>query len=144
MCWRVEQDFAPNAHAPERARHYVGAELDAVLSSPHRHELTDDARLTVSELVTNAIQAKPTSSIVVALELHHGALQVEVRDDAAGTPVLREQAASAAGGRGLLIIDRIARAWGVESDTGRKTVWARFDVPSGLTEQLSCTVATGS
>lgn len=142
MCWRVEQDFSSSPHTPERARSYVGAQLDAVLSWPRRHEVTEDARLAVSELVTNAIQAH-SSSVAVALELHHGALRLEVHDDAPGMPVLREQQADAASGRGLVILERISRAWGVETASGRKTVWARFDVPSGLTDELTCTATRG-
>jgi hypothetical protein len=46
---------------------------------------------------------------------------VTVADHGHGVPRLREPAHD--GGRGLLLVDRICRDWGVRDDDDGKTVW---------------------
>jgi PAS domain S-box-containing protein len=99
--------------------------------------------LMLSELATNAVQHAATE-FEVAITL--GALaegtdgarwvRVAVSDEAPGYPAPEEPAADAPRGRGLLIVESLADAWGVEVQRGRpgKTVWfasrvSGFEVP---------------
>jgi hypothetical protein len=59
------------------------------------------------------------------IEVKDGLLRVGVHDDARDTPVVRDVSATRTEGRGMWIVQSLARDWGSES-TGRepgKTVW---------------------
>jgi two-component sensor histidine kinase len=74
----------------------------------------DDAILCLSELVANAClhsaSAQHGGRLAVRVQLHGAHLRVEVRDE--GGPWAESQREDAQGGRGLLIVDRLASAWG--------------------------------
>ncbi|WP_327288349.1 ATP-binding protein [Streptomyces sp. NBC_01198] len=76
--------------------------------------------LLVSELVTNALRY---AGGLVGLSLVFDArrLRIVVSDDSTALPVLRPHSA---GGRGLVIVDRLTRSWGVVSYRTGKQVWA--------------------
>ncbi len=80
-----------------------------------------DARLLVSELVTNAVRHVPAD---------HAAgvdLRIEVRDRGPGfEPRPREDGPEVPSGWGLHIVDRVASRWGVEHDEG-SLVWFELD-----------------
>jgi anti-sigma regulatory factor (Ser/Thr protein kinase) len=78
---------------------------------------SEDAKLVVSELVTNAVRygAKP---IVLRVEEQPLELRVEVED---ANPEMRPPRA---GSHGLAIVDRLATQWGVSFCADHKTVWA--------------------
>lgn len=50
-----------------------------------------------------------------------GTLRIEVDDTGAGEPQLRTP--DSTGGRGLILIDRLAAAWAHTRHHGHKTVW---------------------
>jgi anti-sigma regulatory factor (Ser/Thr protein kinase) len=74
----------------------------------------DDAILCLSELVTNAClysaSAQQGGVLAVRVQLHGAHLRVEVCDE--GGPWTENQREDAQGGRGLLIVDRLASTWG--------------------------------
>ena len=74
----------------------------------------DDAILCLSELVANAclhsVSAQRGGRLAVRVQLHGAHLRVEVRDE--GGPWAESQREDAQGGRGLLIVDRLASTWG--------------------------------
>lgn len=86
-------------------------------------EVVDDLLLVVSELVTNAVRhgAPP-----VRLELLADAdvVQVAVGDGDPGLPRPRVLHDDAEGGRGMVLVDLLARAHGVREQPPGKTVWA--------------------
>ncbi len=90
----------------------------------------DDARLLVSELVTNALRhGRP--DITVHVELNPPLIEVSVHDEGAALPPADPPPAlpTALSGRGLNLVDRIASCWGItptESPEG-KAVWFRLD-----------------
>jgi anti-sigma regulatory factor (Ser/Thr protein kinase) len=100
-------------------------------------ELSDNAALLVSELVTNAVLHARTGCVVVA-EVDGDSLRVEVIDGAGDSAAVAPGGArlSAEGGRGLVIVDVVATAWGVDEHSAGKSVWfsLRAAVPSGHTE----------
>ncbi|GAA3927737.1 hypothetical protein GCM10023085_06160 [Actinomadura viridis] len=92
--------------------------------------LADDAVLVVSELVTNAIEAAPGTLIGFRLMLWPTMLVIEVHDTSTERVVCGEVEALAESGRGMWIVEHIARHWGqrLEGD-GTKTVYALLDLP---------------
>jgi anti-sigma regulatory factor (Ser/Thr protein kinase) len=92
-----------------------------------------DAVLVVSELLSNAIRHArplPGSSVQVAWALDDDAVEVAVSDGGAATrPTPAQATVSSLGGRGLGIVDYLARNWGVRTDDGGLTVWAVLAAP---------------
>jgi anti-sigma regulatory factor (Ser/Thr protein kinase) len=90
----------------------------------------DVAELCVSELVTNAVNAAGRDggrhlvelTLAVRPELG-GTLFVGVRDRLGGRPVVGEPDDADEGGRGLLLVQALSRAWGVDEEDGGKVVW---------------------
>jgi len=99
-------------------------------------EVLEDARLLASELVTNSIghaELPDAASLRLAVQLHGGALRVEVRDPGTnGEVVAREPDREGGGGFGLHLVDQIATRWGVNR-TGGTHVWFEVDA-AGATE----------
>jgi anti-sigma regulatory factor (Ser/Thr protein kinase) len=98
-----------------------------------------DAVLVVSELLSNAIRHArplPGASVQVAWALGDNAIEVAVSDGGAATTPARTLASvSALGGRGLGIVEYVARRWGIRSDDSGQTVWAVLAAP-GTEDQL--------
>ena len=87
-----------------------------------------DAVLVVSELLSNAIRHArplPGANVQVAWALGDDAIEVAVSDGgAATTPARTHASVSALGGRGLDIVEYVARRWGIRADDSGQTVWA--------------------
>ena len=80
--------------------------------------------LLASEVVTNAVKHGPIGGLVeVQVRRSGDRLRVSVRDEGRGRPVRLEPEPMALSGRGVLLIDRLAAAWGVEPERGGKAVW---------------------
>lgn len=87
--------------------------------------LLDDAVLVTDELVSNAIRhgQGPRTCRLTLIGDGQG-LRVEVTDTGPGRPHLRTPDTS--GGRGLVLVDRLASTWGVHWFRGHTTVWAEL------------------
>ena len=107
--------------APEsagRARRFAARTL-AAAGRPEAAEVTV---LLVSELVSNAVLHAGTE-IAVVVRIQPDRLSVEVHDGGAGRPVRRRYSNLSGTGRGLMLVEELARDWGtVVTDTG-KFVW---------------------
>ncbi len=95
----------------------------------------DDAILIVSELVTNAVAhsgGSPADMIQVRAVLIGADVSISVHDPglSGDTPHLRDTSVLQAGGRGLRIVERLARRWGFELDRGHR-VWAELATGHG-------------
>jgi anti-sigma regulatory factor (Ser/Thr protein kinase) len=114
------------------ARRWAEAKL-AFLREPDRV----DALIVVGELLENAyVHAGGPHQ----LRIHHAhdpcEVTVAVSDVGTGSP--RSRVPGRAGGRGLLLVDRLCLAWGVSHHDDGKVVWARLDcVEEDGTEQRS-------
>lgn len=91
----------------------------------------DDVRLCVSEVATNALVhvAHPGAAVAafeVRLTLDRATILLEVHDSGPGHPTRRAPTADAGHGRGLLLVDALADAWGVRAEPAGKTVWLLF------------------
>ncbi|WP_229852431.1 ATP-binding protein [Streptomyces albospinus] len=92
------------------------------------------AELLASELVANAVRAQAAGGgwvgIRFALSGGVGRLRLEVRDASGEQPVVNDDVEEDAEcGRGLVLVDALARCWGVEADGTGKVVWAELAVP---------------
>ncbi|WP_169744474.1 ATP-binding protein [Spirillospora albida] len=86
-------------------------------------------RLVVCELVTNALRHGEGPIIVrVFLDEGDGRPVIEVWDGGEGRPVECPEDHAATGGRGLVLMSRLVRAWDVRPlNEGGKVVWAKCD-----------------
>ncbi|MEU8571538.1 ATP-binding protein [Streptomyces pathocidini] len=94
-------------------------------------ELADIAELLTSELVTNALVHTGRDAEVTATLERSGPsrLRVEVRDYVEHRPVQRNADGEATGGRGLMLVQSLADAWGVRAVGAGKIVW--FELGGG-------------
>ena len=112
----------PTPNSPALARDYC----DSVLADKHCDpETAADARLVVSELVTNAVLHARTP-IEVQVLVGEDTLRIEVTDSGLDRPHL--WAERDRGGRGLPIVQAVASGWGVLDQGSRKTVWCEIAV----------------
>ncbi|MFC8719037.1 ATP-binding protein [Kitasatospora sp. NPDC057198] len=96
-----------------------------------RLELSDAARLVVSELATNAVRARGgPHGFTLSLVLRGGSLLVQVGDQDPCPPRPRPAGPDATGGRGLHLVDELSARWGYYRTAPHgKVVWA--ELPAG-------------
>lgn len=124
--------FDQTETSPRAARRFVADTLAAWDGTDE--DLTDTVTLLVSELVTNAV-GHAGSDVEVRVQLTPSTVRVEVTDTANATGAAldpRPADAEATSGRGLAIVEGLARRWGVRpaAGTGGKTVWFELDRPT--------------
>jgi anti-sigma regulatory factor (Ser/Thr protein kinase) len=114
-------DLPPTTDSVPAARRFVRQEL--------RHGVVDvdTAALLVSEVVTNAVLHARTT-VTLTVRAHGSIAHIEVRDGSPVQPRVHAFSPTSATGRGLRLLDLLAKRWGVDADprTGGKVVW--FDV----------------
>ncbi|WP_299036075.1 ATP-binding protein [uncultured Pseudokineococcus sp.] len=111
--------LGPRAGAARSARRFVE---DQLVGAGLEH-LADDAGLLTTELAANAVLHARTDFDVVVHRVASGA-RVEVRDRSSVLPVFTAPSATAMSGRGLLLVQTLAAAWGSEVlPVGGKSVW---------------------
>ena len=88
-----------------------------------RPELADDARIVVSELVTNAV-LHGGGCTGVDVSLRNGGLRIEVRDGSRVPPLLVRPSEESLTGRGLRLVASVSERWGARAEDGGKVVWA--------------------
>jgi anti-sigma regulatory factor (Ser/Thr protein kinase) len=118
----AEMAFDASAESVAQARRMAGQQL----ISWELSELADDARLVVSELLTNAaLHAKPPIRMRL-LRITDG-VRIEVSDGSREMPLLIRASPDVMTGRGWSLVQALAHEWGAErapSAGGGKTVWA--------------------
>jgi anti-sigma regulatory factor (Ser/Thr protein kinase) len=130
--------------SPFWARRYTRRFLDSCREMPE--STADAAELLVSELVTNAVRfsgdpARPlryserASAGLISLSLRHflEGLLIEVWDTDANPPVLSDADLDAENGRGLMLVDALARDWSYFFPPGGgKVVYCILDIVEAL------------
>ncbi|MEU1450734.1 ATP-binding protein [Streptomyces avermitilis] len=114
---------------PKICRDSVGILL---ATNGHAPGLADTARTLVSELVTNAVLHTTSPTIDIETAVLSDGVRVAVYDDSpAAHLVPLAPAWDGECGRGLLLVQALAQAWGVATARpyGRKHVW--FELRSG-------------
>ncbi|MFJ6070339.1 SpoIIE family protein phosphatase [Streptomyces sp. NPDC093065] len=111
--WFLEPEDA----APGKARRLARR----ALARWGMEDLTDAVELLVSEVVTNAVRyaSKPVTLRLLRTDV----LRCEVGDDVPQLPRLRQARATDEGGRGLYLVNRLARRWGATRLSTGKVVW---------------------
>jgi anti-sigma regulatory factor (Ser/Thr protein kinase) len=109
----IDEPLRADLTASRRARQIVHENL-------HATDCEHDAALIATELVTNAVRygAEPIRLRVGCLD---NVVRVEVVDARPGMQPTRSDS------RGLSIVARLARAWGISNHRGSKVVWAEID-----------------
>ncbi|MFF7467568.1 ATP-binding protein [Streptomyces sp. NPDC008092] len=91
---------------------------------PGRSEI---AELLTSELVTNALVHTDREAVLTAV-VEPGQLRVEVRDFVGRRPrMCAPDTDDGTHGRGLVLVDAFADAWGVQAHEVGKSVWFELD-----------------
>jgi anti-sigma regulatory factor (Ser/Thr protein kinase)/anti-anti-sigma regulatory factor len=120
---RDEVRLAPTPTAPAAARAFVREVCRYWQLAIPDATVMDRAVLLADELVTNAMVHAHTE-IRLRLELRGDRLHLAVRDGSPGFLRLVTPDPDAEGGRGLLLVEQLARAWGVNRHPdGGKVVW---------------------
>jgi len=109
--------------APREARQSIAR----FLSKAQLSQLTDDAQLLASELVTNAVR-HASGPIDVRAYVRDGFLRLEVGDSAVDCgPEPRDAEPEDEGGRGMELVDKLSARWGWRACGHVKVVW--LDLP---------------
>ncbi|MCX4782545.1 SpoIIE family protein phosphatase [Streptomyces sp. NBC_01264] len=125
---RLQQHVAPgDPEALVSARHMIGAAVRAWGA----RDRADEIELIADELIVNALMHTDGPAIVTLRVLAgpERRLRVEVEDRSSALPRRREAGDSGVSGRGLMLVDRLADVWGVESRGSGKCVWCEFAMP---------------
>jgi anti-sigma regulatory factor (Ser/Thr protein kinase) len=80
------------------------------------------AELLTSEVVTNAV-VHGGSAVRVEVETVDGRTRISVCDNDPGQPELRSPGLDDESGRGMRLVDSLARRWGVQPAGSGKCVW---------------------
>ncbi len=102
------------------------------------------ALLVVSELVTNAV-LYGVEPIEVRVTRVADVLRIEVSDAGSGADRIALQAhdLERVGGRGLSIVNALARGWGVQPGRDGKTVWAEVELDAAASNAFDRNVDGG-
>jgi anti-sigma regulatory factor (Ser/Thr protein kinase) len=112
--------LASSPQSAARARHFIARTLAAwqVLTGA-----AETAVLLTSELVTNALRYSQ-GSVNVHVDVDEQTVRISVHDAEPRMPQLLAVAAEAENGRGLWLVDALAKRWGTEQLPGDgKQVW---------------------
>ncbi|MYY04685.1 SpoIIE family protein phosphatase [Streptomyces sp. SID4913] len=125
---RLQQHVAQNdPEALSSARHMIRAAVRAWGAK----DRADEIELAADELITNALMHTDGGAIVTIRVLTgpERRLRVDVEDRSSALPRRRDAGESGVSGRGLMLVDQLADAWGVESRGTGKCVWCEFVIP---------------
>jgi anti-sigma regulatory factor (Ser/Thr protein kinase) len=104
--------------APRAARRFV----DEVLADAGFDDVLDTVELLVTEVVTNAVMHARSEARVV-IRLLDDAVRVEVTDTDDSFPARRVPRDDQPGGRGLDLVEKMSRSWGIDMLTVGKRTW---------------------
>ena len=107
----------------------LGREALLPLEAHLAPETFSDLNLIISELTANAVKYGPGTPIAMSVIVDdEGVVRGQVDDGGSGGIAITEGDPSTGTGLGLLIVDTLARAWGVDPGTAR--VWFELAPPT--------------
>jgi anti-sigma regulatory factor (Ser/Thr protein kinase) len=116
----VSAALRPAAESAHFAREVVEFVLDSLVD----RDVIDTVLLLTSELVTNAVvHARTPTTLRVLVEPNVPRVRVEVADGVPQQPRARDPGPNETSGRGLMLVDRLATHWEVDSNEAGKVVW---------------------
>ena len=117
----LERTLPPRAASAAAARRLVTEALEATPFA----DAVDNARVAVSELVTNALVHAGTE-IGVQVCIDGDGVLVEVEDGNPQVPTFRMHARESGTGRGLRMVEDLSDEWGIYHRGDGKVVWFRI------------------
>lgn len=139
MTRRMEPPFRPrlNVGYPEYTTTFSREETSAAparrlvrvaLAAWAMPDLVDDGQVVASELVANAVRhARGETIRVTVTQVRPGRVRVAVVDLSHALPCRREPSPDDPRGRGLVLVEALAVAWGWDSMHWGKRVWAELE-----------------
>ncbi|MFD4577593.1 ATP-binding protein [Streptomyces sp. NPDC058417] len=121
----LQQFFDARHQSVRKAREFATQALDGWGLTSR----TEDIRLCVSELATNAVVHGTACGhgFLVRLAIDDDYVRLEVHDSRRQQPVVREPAATDISGRGLMLVAALSDEWGVSDRTPLgKIIWSCF------------------
>jgi anti-sigma regulatory factor (Ser/Thr protein kinase) len=112
------QTFAPSIRLIPKVRHWFQDFLDPLVAG----DTYEVASLLLSELASNAV-LHAASDFTVCAQIAGHRIRVEVDDLSPELPEVVSPAERTEGGRGLVVVDRLATAWGADRTEAGKRVW---------------------
>ncbi|MCW2545160.1 MAG: hypothetical protein JWM40_2712, partial [Frankiales bacterium] len=125
-----EVDLPVEPVAVPRARAFVASQLSAAAPGA-----LEDAKLVVTELVTNAL-LHGEAPLTLRLQKDDGLVRIEVQDASRVLPVVPRENLEAMTGRGLGLVAALSSAWGVEPVLEGKVVWASLRTDGDSRQEL--------
>jgi anti-sigma regulatory factor (Ser/Thr protein kinase) len=125
----VETQLPSSVSSPQLARAF----LRSALGTWRLDGFGEITELLVTELVTNVVMHVGAP---MTLRVHHSptTLRVEIDDPSVEVPIVRHPDTADEHGRGVLLVEELANAWGVRARDGGKTVWFELDVSTATAE----------
>lgn len=120
--------LAAEPSSAREARRFVAGVLQSWRMPEHSG---GDLELLTSELATNAVR-HAGGPFTIVIRYDGQVVRVEVGDGSRALPLPRRPENEVISGRGLLLVDRLASAWGVVPTVQGKRVW--FEVPTPAPE----------
>ena len=118
----------------QRVRHWLGSKLREV-DQEHREVVL----LVGTELVTNVYEHAPgRSSVWLGRSRAPCSVRIEVRDSSTAPPRVGSSDKGSLGGRGMVLVDTLADAWGVDRTEHGKAVWARVSCGQSRSAVARC------
>jgi anti-sigma regulatory factor (Ser/Thr protein kinase) len=111
--------------ACREGREFVSAHL---LSWGVPERIVDVAVLITSELVANAVTYGPPP-VGLRVRLFARCVRIEIGDSSPQPPRMLRPGYTEIGGRGLLLVDRLAARWGYTPQEEGKVVWCEVALP---------------
>lgn len=128
----IEAEFSSADTASISARNFLRGTLETWALDGFG-EITE---LLTSELVSNVVRHVGAPMTVRALR-HPSRIRVEVDDTSREPPLLKHPTPLESHGRGILLVDALADAWGTILGDHGKTVWFEIDITPGTHEMHS-------
>lgn len=122
----LELTLVPDPTAPSAARSALTRRFSTRLTG----RVLEDARLLVTELITNSLRhaaMRNGDRVSLRARVTDGLVRVEVGDPGRNGPVRKREPGAQQGGYGLVMVERLSRRWGVEGDD-ETVVW--FEMPA--------------
>jgi anti-sigma regulatory factor (Ser/Thr protein kinase) len=125
----VETQLPSSVSSPQLARAFLRATLETWKLDGFG-EVTE---LLVTELVANVV-THVGSPMTLRVQREPSTMRVEIDDPSTEIPVVRHPGTADEHGRGVLLVDQLADAWGVEPRSDGKTVWFELDLSTATEE----------
>ena len=125
----VETQLPSSLNSPQLARAFLRSTLETWKLDGFG-EVTE---LLATELVANVV-THVGAPMTLRVQRGPSTMRVEIEDPSTDLPVVRHPDPAEEHGRGVLLIDELANAWGVEPRADGKTVWFEIDVSTATAE----------